>query len=127
MNQRLFFTSLVLVTAGTAALLFALHLHPNLYTHQLFSWASLALFVLMSLGMYYAGYKAAMSENKNDFTSAILGFTMGKLLLSGIAILIYHRLMKPEGIAFILPFMSIYLIYTIFETYFMTQLGRLKP
>lgn len=74
--------------------------------------------------MYYAGRNAARSSNKNDFTNIIMGFTMGKMVLSFVLIFAYLKLVEPADKIFVLPFFSIYLIYTVFETYFMMKLGR---
>ena len=76
--------------------------------------------------MYQAGYRAAMSDNKNDFTNAVLGFTVGKMFLAILVILGYSLLAQPPDKLFIIPFFAIYLIYTIFETYFMMKLGRMN-
>ena len=85
-----------------------------------------AVFVSLSVLMYLAGYRAAMSENKNDFTNAILGFTVAKMFLAILVLIGYTQLARPQDKLFIIPFFGIYLIYTIFETYFMMKLGRMN-
>lgn len=126
MSQRSFFTQLGLLSLGTALLIFLLGRLPRFQAYSLLSWASLAAFFALSVAMFFAGRSAAHSDNKNDFTNAVLGFTVGKMFLAIVAIFGYSSLAKPTDKLFIIPFFSIYLIYTIFETYFMMKLGRMN-
>lgn len=127
MSARPFFIQLFgLSLAASVGLFFLLRL-PQWQAYQGFAWACLALFIAISVLMYFAGAKAARSSNKNDFTTVALGFSGGKIFLSAIAILVYVELAKPESKLFVLPFFFIYTVYTIFEVYFMIRLGRTKP
>lgn len=127
MTRNAFFLQLAVLTAATATGLWFLLRLPGFQPFALFSWCSLGLFFLLTVAMFFAGYSAARSANKNDFTTAAMGFSGGKIFLSAILILIFTELAKPESKLFILPFFSIYVLYTIFEVYFMMRLGRLKP
>jgi hypothetical protein len=42
-------------------------------------------------------------------------------------IVIYKKVANPESLWFLIPFFLIYLVFTIFEVYFMNILGRVKP
>jgi len=124
MTQRQFYLQLLLVSALTAVALFFINQLPALAAYASLSWLSVAFFIFLSIGMYYAGRRSALSDNKHHFTNTIMGFTMGKMMLSILLILGYLKLAEPETKLFILPFFGVYLVYTIFETYFMTRLGR---
>ena len=126
MEQRQFFLQLLITTVIAALVLWGLHQVPRLAPYWLLSTLSLGGFMLLSIVMYYAGRKAAYSSNKHDFTNIIMGFTMGKMALSFMLIFAYLKLAEPTDKIFILPFFAIYLIYTIFETYFMMKLSRLN-
>ena len=126
MSQRSFFVQLGMLSFGAAILLFFLNCLPQLQAYSSLSWISLAAFAGLCILMYQAGYRAAMSDNKNDFTNAVLGFTVGKMFLAILVILGYSLLAQPPDKLFIIPFFAIYLIYTIFETYFMMKLGRMN-
>lgn len=126
MSQRSFSIQLGILTLITAILLFFLNRLPQLQSYSALAWVSLAAFTALSILMYLAGYRAALSENKNDFTNAILGFTVGKMFLAILVIFGYSQLANPPDKLFIIPFFAIYLIYTIFETYFMMKLGRMS-
>ena len=126
MSQRQFLIQLGLLSLSVAILIFFLNRLPQLQPSSLLSWASLAAFIAMSVIMFFAGSRAARSDNKNDFTNAVLGFTVGKMFLAILVIFGYSQLAQPADKLFIIPFFSIYLIYTIFETYFMMKLGRMN-
>ncbi len=126
MEQRQFFLQLLLTTAIAALVTWGMHQAPRLQPYWLLSTLSLGGFTLLSVVMYYAGRKAAYSSNKHDFTNIIMGFTMGKMALAFMLIFAYLKLAEPTDKIFILPFFVIYLIYTIFETYFMMKLSRLN-
>lgn len=126
MSRKQFFIQLSGVVGITAIILFLVHQFPVLYAYQNLSWVSLAFFIVLTILMFIFGYRAAQSSNKNHFTNTVMGFTMGKIFLSIIIILAYNQLVKPETKLFILPFFGIYLIFTIFETYFMMKLGKMN-
>ncbi len=127
MTHRSFLIQLALVTAASAAGLWLMLGMPQLAGFEWFGWGCLAFFALLTVAMFYAGHGAARSSNKNDFTSVAMGFSGGKMFLSAIIILIYVELAVPTSKFFILPFFALYLIYTVFEVYFMMKLGRMKP
>jgi hypothetical protein len=126
MNPGTFFLKLALLSGATGILFFFLNRLPELQPYRALAWGSLAAFILLSIAMYFAGRRAALSTNKHDFTNVLMGFTAGKMFLSIAAIYGYHQLAQPATKLFIVPFFSIYLIYTIFESYFMMRLGRIK-
>ncbi len=127
MNRNAFVAQLTLLSALSAGALALLHLRPEFHAYRAFSWACLALFIVLSVFMFWAGKRAALSENKNDFTTVAMGFSGGKIFLSAILILLYVELAQPASKQFVLPFFGIYTAYTIFEVYFMMRLSKLKP
>ncbi|HMQ46250.1 MAG TPA: hypothetical protein PKA00_02380 [Saprospiraceae bacterium] len=126
MSRKTFFIQLGVLTAVVATLLCLLLQTPTFKGYQLVSWISLAAFVLLSIGMYAFGKSAAQHENKNLFTNVVMGFTMIKLFLTIAVVLGYNEIMQPDNKAFIIPFFGIYLIYTVYETWFMMRLGKLN-
>lgn len=124
MNQRQFFSKFAVVCGVAVVAVFFMGQHSALEPHQGLSWFSVGAFTAITLLMYFAGRRTAASSNKNDFTNAILGFTVLKLFLAIAVIFSYIQLFQPEGKLFILPFFFAYFWYTIFETYFMMRLGR---
>ncbi len=127
MNLRSFLT---LLAATTALVVFL-----NLVFQQFFgtfvqyssvTWWSLAMFIPLSIGMFFLGHKAANSENKFFFHNLIILTIFVKMFLSVIVLLMYKKIFHPETKNFTLPFFLVYFIFTIFETYFMVKLAQLK-
>jgi hypothetical protein len=125
-TAKAFYLQLALVTLIAAATAYGINTFPQFADVQPIAWISLAIFVLLSVVMYYAGRRAAFSDNKHDFTNVSLGVTIGKIFIAILFILGYNQLMQPDSRFFIIPFFLMYLIYTIFETYIMMKLGRLN-
>jgi hypothetical protein len=127
MKQREFFLQLSMLTVIIAVGLWFLYSIPWLSAHMNFTWACLVIFALLTVFMFFAARQAARSSNKNDFTTVALGFSGGKIFLSAIMVLVYLKLGKPDTRFFVLPFLGIYAVYTIFEVYFMMRLGQQRP
>ena len=125
MSRNAFFLQLLTLSALTAAGIFFVNQTAIMQSHGALNWAGLGFFFLFCTLMYFAGHRAAHSRNKNDFTNTFLGFTAGKMFMTVIIVYVYLQIAKPEDKLFILPFFGIYLIYTIFEVYFMSRLGRM--
>lgn len=75
---------------------------------------------------YYLGKKAATSSNKYVFIRMTIVFIFVKMFI-GVGLVVSHvRTELPENKLFILPFLIIYLIFTIFEVYVLEKLGRIQ-
>jgi hypothetical protein len=122
-----FAKQLTLITILTSVVLALISGLPALQAYTVFSWISLALFVMMTVGMFFAGTKAAHSANKNDFTNVALGFSGAKIALSAITILLFVETVQPATKWFILPFFFVYIVYTGYEMYMLSFIGRIKP
>jgi len=81
---------------------------------------------LLSAGVYFMAAKAAISKDKNTFTRLILALTFAKLVLTLILVIAYQRLAHPGSLFFIIPFFLVYIAYTIFETMYLTKLGKIE-
>lgn len=112
------------VTLISVLALIGLHSFERLQPHTPLSWISLGLFTLLTVAMYYSGSRALHSQNKNDFTNVVMGFTTGKMFLAIAIIFGYLKLVEPTDKLFIIPFFTVYLIYTVFEVYLMMKMSR---
>jgi len=125
MNNTSFYTGLASVTLPLVALFLALqYFLPAFSPYAPISWASVAFFVVFSWIVYVFGTKAAQSDNKNDFTRFSMMVIMGKLFLSILLVIGYVVVAEPANRFVVLPFIPIYVIYTIFETNFMMKLAK---
>jgi hypothetical protein len=124
MTARIFFLQTSLITLATIALLFGLSFYPPFSPFFGFGLICLFFFVALSIIMYITGSRAAVSPQQGFFTQLILVFTIVKMFLSIIVVFVYFKVAKPGSSWFLLPFFLVYLIYTIFESYFMIRIGK---
>ncbi len=126
MNRRKFSFQLVLLTIILTGAVLMLQYFPVFRPSTGFSLVSIGFFFLLSLVMFLVAAQAAVSKDNNAFTRLIILFTMGKLFLTIILVVVYKEVLNPESNYFIIPFFGIYITYTVFETIFMTKLGKVK-
>jgi len=126
MSYRSFFLQLGGVSIGTFLFLFLMNLHPKFQPFQIFSYLSCIGFILFSSLMFFLTHRAALSPDKNLFLQQVMGTTFIKMLFCIVIIVGYFKLEEPSSKMYAVPFLAIYLIFTIFETYFMMKLSKLK-
>lgn len=125
MDSKIFFKWLAVVTLGTAAALAGLHFFvPEAQTHWKFAVASVVLFVLVCIGLFFAGVNSARSKSKAAFINLVSGSVFGKMVLAIAFLFVYQRTAKPENEWFVGIFLLSYVVYTGFEIWFMTRLAR---
>ncbi len=127
MNAQTFFTRLAAVTLGAASLLFVLQASvPGAQAHAIFSIWSIALFVAICVGLYYAGLSSARSSNKFAFSNLVSVSVFGKMVIALVFLLIYQKTMHPQNNWFVGIFLFCYVVYTVFEVWFMSILAKMK-
>jgi hypothetical protein len=125
MNIKSFFTYLALVTVGAAVLLAGLYFFaPKAQVHGNFSVATVVLFVLVCVGLFFSGVNAAKSKNKFAFTNLVTISVFGKMVLAVGYLFLYQQVTAPPNEWFVGIFLLCYVIYTAFEVWFMTKLAR---
>lgn len=126
MTYKSFFTQLLIVTLIAIVTIVLLGQVSALSAFTDFSLITCGFFVVISIIMFFFAYQAARSASKYAFSNIIFGFMMGKMMLTIGLVMGYNSLMQPTTKLFLLPFFLIYLIYSIFETYFMMKLGKMN-
>ncbi len=125
MSPKTFLLHLAAVTAGTAALLAILYLvAPAAQLHGRFMILTILLFVVVCTGLYYAGRSAANSSSKLAFNNIVSISVFGKMVLAVAVLFVYQQTAKPTNEWFVGIFLTVYVIYTVFEVWFMTKLAR---
>lgn len=124
MNNKQFYAKLGIVTLLSILLIYCLNFNPLIQSAQMLSWTTISFFVLLSLLIFIVGTYVAKQKNKNTFTSVILLVMITKMFLCILIVAIYAKVQQPTNNYFLIPFFSIYLIYTIFEVHLMTRLGK---
>ncbi len=126
MSYRNFFTQLGGVSLGTFLLVFLINQIPQFQPFQVFSYLSCIGFILFSSLMFFLTHRAALSADKNLFLQQVMATTFIKMLFCIIIVIGYFKLAMPPTKMYAVPFLIIYLIFTIFETYFMMKLSKIK-
>ena len=127
MTQTRFFTLLTATSVGVSLASWLLQsLSATFQRYNGVVWFSLALFIPLSICMFFVGKRASTSANKSLFHSLIMPFTFIKMLSAVIVLLIYKKVFHPETKYFLLPFFLVYFVFTIFETYFMIKIAKQK-
>jgi hypothetical protein len=124
MKQSQFFIQLTIISALVALLFFILHQFTRLAQYQDFSWICLSVFVVLSILVFFVGRQKAQHQNPNVFNSLLLSVTFGKMFLAVILVFAYHRTALPQERSFLIPFFIVYLVFTVYEVYFLTKLGN---
>lgn len=125
MSRKSFFISLSLLTVALIIVALIMNGRGEIGKFTDFSIYSILAFALLSISMYFFGLKAARSKNKYTFNNLIIGNMILKMVLCLVIIMVYRQIYTLESRAFIIPFLIIYLSYTIFETYFLTKLAKI--
>ena len=126
MTYKNFYTQLLLVTLLAIVMIALIGMVPALSAFTDLSWVTCAFFIVVCIIMFFFGYRAAHSDSKYAFSNIIFGFMMGKMMLTIGLVMGYNTFMQPSTKLFLVPFFMVYLIYTIFETYFMMKLSKMN-
>lgn len=125
MESSTFFKWLAIMTIGTAGALAGLHfLLPEAQVHWKFAVASMLLFTLVCIGLFFAGVNSARSKSKAAFINLVSASVFGKMVLALGFLFVYQRTAKPDNEWFVGIFLFCYVVYTGFEIWFMTRLAR---
>jgi len=124
MSKTSFFRYLIGITVTLILVALAMHGRGEVGKFTDFSFYAIGAFFVLSYLMFYLGSKAAGSKNKYTFNNIIVGNMILKMFMCVIIVLVYKNVYEIQSRAFLLPFLIIYLSYTIFETYFLTKLAK---
>jgi hypothetical protein len=126
MSEKTYITYFLTLLILTALILICFQYIETLSRYSSLSWISLILFSAFSLFFYFGGKKTINSQDIHLFSKFFLSATVIKMLTSLTVILLYIFIVKPKDKLFIIPFFLVYLLFTIFEVYFMSKVGSKK-
>lgn len=126
MTGSKFFTSLLAVTAFVAIVVMYMHSSPKFQPYTLMSIFGMVVFILLNIAVFYlANYYSQKSLDTQYLTLIYKNLVMKFIIALTIPILFYFYYSKPPG-AFILPFLFIYIVYTIFETWILNKMAVMR-
>ena len=124
MTPKKFYIQLTILSIVVALLLVLLDTSNLISSHLSLSWISWGFFILFSIGLFYASAKSANSESKNLFGQIFLMSILFKMFFCATILIVYMLITKPATGFFALPFLLVYLVFTIYEVYFVTKLAK---
>lgn len=127
MTQRTFLTQTGIVSLLVIILLAVIYAFMPFQPYWALGVISVLLFLGLTVAMFYFGKQAAASQNRNHFTTLILGVTVVKMFVSIGVVFLYFSIVRPSSRMFVVPFLMVYFIYTVYETYMLMILSKEKP
>ena len=124
MTDKDFYIQLTGVSLLSAILLFLSHNFLPFGDHSLLGVIGLVFFILLSILIFILAKKLSDANDLNAFTRLIMYNLLIKLFFSFVIVIIYHKIVDPQERFFVVPFIAIYLIFTIFEALFMSRQAR---
>ncbi|MFZ1749974.1 MAG: hypothetical protein WAU01_07270 [Saprospiraceae bacterium] len=85
------------------------------------------MFLVLSVILLFFLSRSLKSTNKQLFISFTMTNMLVKMFCSIVLLLVYKQINHPPDGKFIIPFIFIYALFTIFETWFMIRLAERKP
>jgi len=82
------------------------------------------VFTGINIIAYYTGRRAVRSKSNFRFIQLVMGLILFKMVVC-IALVVAHvKINHPVSKLFVIPFMVIYLIFTLFEIYVLEKMAR---
>jgi len=94
--------------------------------HALLGWYCILVFSILSFVIFLLGKNTVDHPVRTRFIGVTIANMMLKMFISIVIVLVYYKLRSPGDPYFIVPFIIIYIIYTIFETRFLLKLADQK-
>ena len=124
MTDKQFYFQLVNVSMVSIIALVLCYSFLPISQYILLGIIGLLFFIILSVFVFKVAGRMARSRDLNAFTRLIMYNLMIKLFLSFAIIWLYYSIVKPDERLFILPYIVIYLIFTIFEAMFLSKQAR---
>lgn len=83
-------------------------------------------FSILSLSIYFITEMLERRDDKQALLNIVIINVMSKFVLTAAVIALYYKNTDPEDGIFVVPFILVYIVFTIFETYFMSEQAKTK-
>lgn len=111
----------ILLSTGLAYVLSSI---LDIHDYMLLSYLSVGMFAGLCLMIYRLSERASKMANKRFFMQIVMINTMIKMFGAVILVILYYKFAQPHTTLFIVPFIVVYIVFSIFETYFMMKQSR---
>ena len=124
MPLNTFIKNLLLSSLLAAVLLAGTHFIIDVLEHLPFVIASYLFFVCFCIFIYWMGQRSSQSRAGEYFLYIIVINVFVKLIASFMLVFIYAKYAEPDNKWFVIPFLIVYLVFTVFETYFLSKQAK---
>jgi hypothetical protein len=118
-SQNKYYIQLISICIGVLILGYGLSQLPTRFLATSHYWIPTVFFGLTTLGINAVLTKG--EKHSKEFVFKTLAFSMARLLVCMVFVLIYSLVNKPEALAFTCHFMIQYVVFTIFEISFLLK------
>ena len=119
-----FLKFLLFSTLISIALFYGLSMIADLEHHTPLLWWSIGCFTLLSIIIYFLIEKSIKVSGGASLIALVIINVLLKLVFSFGLVALYVNQYQPQDKVFIIPFLTTYLVFTIFETWFMNVQAR---
>lgn len=126
MSKSKFFQLLFLTIGILVGIMYFMSLNEKINEYIDIAYYAIPSFALLSIVIYFLTEYLEQQANKGMLLNLVIINVMFKFLIAFGVVLIYYKLRSPSDGIFVLPFIIIYVIFTIFETYFMSLQAKSK-
>ena len=119
-----FLKYLICATVISVLLFFLSNLFLPLMSHIDLLWLSLVCFVMLAILIYFLVDRSMKFANGKSVIGLVILNVFLKLIFSFGFVAIYVKFNNPQDKFFIIPFLTTYLVFTIFETWFLNIQAR---
>lgn len=126
MSKSKFFQLLFVTVGSLSLILYFLSLNEKINEYIDIAYYAIPSFTLLCVGVFFLTEFLERQPNKSMLLNLVIINVMFKFLIAIGVVVIYHKHKQPEDGIFVLPFILIYVAFTIFETYFMSLQAKSK-
>lgn len=123
MTSKSFYPGLIIITIVCICISYWCTLH-NTSSHFIALLFICLFFLIFTAGLYYIANKTVYSKNLYQFTRVFLVSVFVKMFLfiGAVAFMIKSVMLEPKPL--VLPLISIYVLFTVYETYYLMRLSK---
>ncbi|NNE25796.1 MAG: hypothetical protein HKN09_03040 [Saprospiraceae bacterium] len=120
MSINTFVKNLIISALIALILLVATHFVVDMREHVAFIVSAYVFFVAFCIFIYWLAQRSSKSKAGEYFLYIVVVNVFVKLIASFMMVFIYAKLAEPSDKWFVIPFLIIYLVFTVFETFFLS-------
>jgi len=115
-----FFQLLLATIALLVVILYLISMNVKIKEYIDIAYYAIPAFTFLSVLVYLLTEFLERQENKGILLNLVILNVMFKFLIAIGVVALYYQLKNPKDGIFVLPFIIVYVVFTIFETYFMS-------